>query len=219
MREINRPSKRDFLYADILDRLISAKYRFGERINVKELGAETGASQQPILSALNALSMDGFVRIIPQVGCEVINPTVREISDFYKMFARLEGLIAELAAERRTSSQLRTLKDTNRLIRAELLENSGEDYRELNHTFHKIFHRMADSNLLDSRQSSIFAMSDLFIMQTIGFTAHMTDAADEHDQIIAALEAQDVDAARFAAEAHINAVASSVMAGLAVASS
>lgn len=206
-----RSSKKDVLYDDILDRLISAKYRFGERILVKELATETGASRQPIMAALNALSADGFVRIIPQVGCEVINPTVRDIGDFYKMFARLEGLLAELAAERRTPGQLKTLKDTNRLIRADLSDHGGEDYCELNRAFHTIFHRMADSNLLNARQSSIFAMSDFFIMQTIGFTSHVADAAAEHEHIIAALERQDANAARIAAEDHIAGVASAVL--------
>tara|TARA_R100001244_G_scaffold6593_25_gene8225 strand:+ start:24949 stop:25590 length:642 start_codon:yes stop_codon:yes gene_type:complete len=206
-----RATKKDVVYDDILGRLISAKYRFGERILVKELAAEIESSRQPILAALNALGTDGFVRIIPQVGCEVVNPSVREIGDFYKMFARNEGLLAELAAERRTSGQLRTLKNINRQIKADLEENEGEDYRELNRQFHATFHLMASSPLLDNRQSSIFAMSDFFITQTVGFTPHMSDAVNEHDLIIAALEAQDPEAARIAAEHHINEVANTVM--------
>lgn len=209
-----RSSKKDVLYDEILDRLIGVKYRFGERILVKELSAETGTSRQPIMAALNALSADGFVRIIPQVGCEVINPTIREIGDFYKMFARLEGLLAELAAERRSPSQMKTLRETNRQIKADLGEHGGEDYRELNRLFHTNFHNMADSPLLDARQNSIFAMSDFFIMQTVGFTPHMSDAADEHEIIISALERQDPEAARTAAEGHIAAVAGAVLAGI-----
>lgn len=210
-----RSSKKHVLYDEILDRLIGVRYRFGERILVKELVSETGASRQPIMAALNALSADGFVRIIPQVGCEVINPSAREIGDFYKMFARLEGLLAELAAERRTPGQVKLLKDTNRQIMADLREHDGQDYRDLNRVFHTTFHRMADSNLLDARQSSIFAMSDFFIMQSVGFTPHMSDAADEHEEIIAALERQDAKAARVAAEAHIDEVANTVLAGIA----
>lgn len=206
-----RATKKDVVYCDILERLISAKYRFGERILVKEIAAEIESSRQPILAALNALGADGFVRIIPQVGCEVVNPSVREISDFYKMFARNEGLLAELAAERRTPGQLKTLKNINRRIKADLDESEGEDYRELNRQFHATFHLMASSPLLDNRQSSIFAMSDFFITQTVGFTPHMSDAVNEHDLIIAALEAQDPEAARIAAECHINEVANTVM--------
>ncbi len=109
--------KKDLLYSEILERLVTARYRFGERILVKELCAETGASRQPIMAALNALGNDGFVRIIPQVGCEVVDPTLQDIGDFYRLFARLEGLLAELAASRHTETQLKALKKINLRIK------------------------------------------------------------------------------------------------------
>lgn len=206
-----RANKKFIVYDEILDRLISMRYRFGERILVKEVGAETGASRQPIMAALNALSADGFVKIIPQVGCEVVSPTPRDIADFYLMFARTEGVLAELAAERRTPAQLRGLKDLNQLIRRDLGDSGGSGYRELNQSFHKLFHQMAASPLLDAKQSSIFAMSDFFIMQTVGFTPHVDEATNEHDAIIAAIEQGDGKAARATAEQHIDEVARTVL--------
>ena len=204
--------KKDVLYSEILERLVTARYRFGERILVKELCAETGASLQPIMAALNALGNDGFVRIIPQVGCEVANPRLQDIADFYRLFARLEGLLAELAAGRHTEAQLKTLKKTNRRIeeldRSEA--NSGEDYRLLNLSFHSTLHQMAHSPLLDTRQASMFAMSDFFVAQTVGFDHSLADAPGEHDVIIAALESRDPARARLAAEAHIDRVAATV---------
>ncbi|MEQ8936893.1 MAG: GntR family transcriptional regulator, partial [Amphiplicatus sp.] len=67
-------SKSSEIYDLVVERLVNAGYAFGDRLLVKELSAETGASRQPIMSALNRLSAEGFVRIVPQVGCEVINP-------------------------------------------------------------------------------------------------------------------------------------------------
>jgi DNA-binding GntR family transcriptional regulator len=207
-----RSNKKAILYDYILDRLIEGRFKFGEPILVKQLSAETGASSQPILAALMALSVDGFVNIIPQVGCEVINPTPRDIADFYRFFARTEGLLAELAATRWTKAQLAALKSANSMIRADLADSGGERYQELNRVFHRIFHEMAGSPLLDSRQSSIFAMSDFMIMQTIGFRPRVNDAAIEHDEIIAAIEARSAVKARKSAEKHINAVAKVVIA-------
>ena len=105
-----RVNKKDEVYELILGRLIAARHRFGERILVKDLVAETGASRQPVMSALNRLSADGFVRIVPQVGCQVVDPEPRAIADFYLMFSELEALLARLAAERRDAGQLGALK-------------------------------------------------------------------------------------------------------------
>lgn len=208
-----RGSKKIFLYDTILDRLIEGRYKFGERILVKELGSETGASRQPIMTALSALSADGFVRIIPQVGCEVITPSRRDLSDFFRMFSRLEGLLAELAAERRDAAQLAALKDANALVRNDAKTNGGKRYPELNRAFHKLFHQMANSPLLDSKQRSVFAMSDFFIRQTVGPRPKPSAAAAEHDELINAIERRDAKKARSVAEAHIDDVAEAVLAG------
>jgi DNA-binding GntR family transcriptional regulator len=39
-----------------------------------------------------------------------VKPDRNEIADFYLMFERLEGLLAELAAARRTDDQVRALR-------------------------------------------------------------------------------------------------------------
>src|SRR3546814_18292754 len=85
-----------FPYTTLFRSLVTAQYRFGQRLSVKEIAADTDASRQPIMAALNRLEAEGFVRIIPQVGCAVANPGREEIADFYLMFERMEGLLAEI---------------------------------------------------------------------------------------------------------------------------
>ncbi|MXO63939.1 GntR family transcriptional regulator [Qipengyuania oceanensis] len=204
-------SKKDQVYDTIIDRLVKKEYRFGQNILVKELAQEIDASRQPIMAALTALSTDGFVKIIPQVGCQVIQPSKTDISDFYLMFARLEGLFAELAAIRRSARSLARLKAINLQIRHELFDGNGEDYRTLNHEFHREMHKMANSELLGARQAVNFAMSDFIIAQVTSFKPHLSEAVDEHEAIIEAIDRGDGVAARAAAEAHIFAVSASVL--------
>lgn len=209
-------SKNNKIYDLIIDRLVNARYAFGARLLVKELAAETGASRQPIMSALNRLSADGFVRIIPQVGCQVINPSRDEIADFFLLFQRLEGVLCELAAKRRTEEQLRALKAAQRRIVALEGEKdpSPSTYAELNRDFHHTMHLMAHSPMLAEKQRSHFNMSDFFITHSAGFKSFMSDAAREHDKIIDTIAKQQPERARLEAESHIAAVASNVLAGL-----
>lgn len=210
-------SKNNRVYDLIVDRLVNARYAFGERLLVKELALETGASRQPIMSALNRLSADGFVRIIPQVGCQVIDPTAAEIADFFLLFQRLEGVLAELAAQRRTEDELRTLQRAQQRIIAheQAAERSALTYAELNRDFHHAMHLMAHSPMLAEKQRSHFNMSDFFITHSAGFGSFMSDAAREHDKIIDAIVRQEPERARLEAESHIAAIASNVQAGLA----
>lgn len=209
-------SKSNQVYELIVNRLVTAQYGFGQRLLVKELAAETGASRQPIMSALNRLTVDGFVRIIPQVGCEVISPSPDEIGDFFLMFQKMEGLLAGLAAQRRSEEELRDLKAIQRQIQS--LEPGNEsmpDYVQLNRSFHHTIHLMAHSPLLDEKQRNNFNMCDFFITHSSGFGMFRDHAVAEHDQIINAIEARQVERAQLVAEAHISAIANSVLTALA----
>ncbi|KGB52076.1 MULTISPECIES: GntR family transcriptional regulator [unclassified Sphingopyxis] len=209
-------NKKDEIYDLLVSRMVGAQYNFGQRLSVKDLVSDTGASRQPIMAALNRLSSEGFVRIIPQVGCEVINPSYDQIADFYIMFERLEGLLTELAAARRTDSQTRDLRALQaRILTIDFDEpRSAVIYCELNRAFHQLIHDMAQSPFLDARQNSNFDMSDFFINQAGGFNHFMADTAREHDEIIEAIASKSPARARGLAESHIGAVASSALAGL-----
>ena len=208
-------SKSNEVYDLVVDRLVSAHYAFGDRLLVKELGEETGASRQPIMSALNRLSAEGFVHIVPQVGCEIINPSPEEIADFFKLFQRLEGLLGELAAERRTGDDLIELKLAHQ--RLAMMEQSSEAsparYLKLNQAFHRQLHLMAHSPILARKQKNNFNMIDFFIGQSVGFGRLMSGGTtvDEHEEIVDAIEKKDAGRARQESEDHITAIAEAVL--------
>jgi len=213
---MNKPRKKESVYDELLHRLMNAHYRFGDRIWVKEVSEEMGASRQPIMAALAALSAEGFVRIQAQVGCQVIAPSKEAIEDFYRMLARGEGLMAELAATRRTPEQLDRLEEINGRMRAIDLgdEHAGEDYRSLNRAFHAILHDMTRSDLIHDIEARMFRMSDFFIAQSVGFAMHMRAAAKEHDELISAITRADARGSREASEYHIFSASKQVLAGL-----
>ncbi len=209
-------AKKNYIYQEILERLFTCQYRFGDRILVKEIGEEMGVSRHPIMTALYRLQERGFVTITAQVGCEVVTPTPEAIQDFYRMFALTEGLIAELAASRASAadiSRLRLINDQIHALDATRSANADE-YRRLNVDFHTQLHAMAKSPLLCSRQLANFELSDFFIVQTCGFRAHLGLVADEHNAVIAAIVARQPEAANRAAREHIESVSRSVAAAL-----
>ncbi len=198
-------SKKDTVYDLVITRLVDATYRFGDQILVKDLVAETATSRQPVMSALNHLAADGFVRIEPQVGCQVINPSTSSIQDFYLMFARIEGLLSSLAASRRTEKQIEALRAVQNDIEALRIDDRRrqQKYAALNQEFHGIIHEMANSDLVSERQRPNFNMSDFFISQTVGFDRLIDDAMDDHRALIEAIDQRSADLANEVALRHI----------------
>jgi DNA-binding GntR family transcriptional regulator len=213
-RSATSHSKQGEIYDVLVQRLVAARYSFGERILVRELGTEFGVSRQPVMTALNWLAADGFVRIIPQVGCQVISPDRNAIADFYLMFQRMEGLLAELAAARRTDRQLESLREQQRRIAsiADDRETLREQYAELNRAFHRMIAAMAHSALVEEKQSSNFNMSDFFINHAVGFGTLGAGVLKEHEAIIDAIARREPSGARRAAEDHIASVAARILA-------
>jgi DNA-binding GntR family transcriptional regulator len=198
-------SKKQSVSELLLRRLTSGHYRMGQRILIKELQRETGASRQPIMVALSDLRSQGFVTIEAKVGCQVISPTPRDVEDFFRMFAQTEGFLAELAAERRLASEIAQLRSTNERIRKLRIADprSAADYAIFNKKFHSTIRNMAKSPAITERQAIAVAMADFLIQQTHGFQSHMAEATADHDEIIHHIERGNAVQARKCVERHI----------------
>jgi DNA-binding GntR family transcriptional regulator len=142
-----------------------------------------------------------------------VSPSREQIGDFFVMFQRMEGLLIELAAVRRTDGELRELRGIQKRI-TDLINADASSYVLANRDFHHAMHVMAHSPLLAEKQRNNFVMSDFFITHSVGFGAFMSDASKEHEQIIDAISRRQPERARLIAEGHIAAIASAVLQGL-----
>ncbi|WP_417522082.1 GntR family transcriptional regulator [Marinobacter sp.] len=214
---LNTSTKKAAIYDHILNKLMTGQYRFGEKILVKGLSEETGVSRQPIMSALSNLQERGFVQITAQVGCTVYNPSIQEVSDFYRVFGSNEGLIAALAAERCLDEEKQRLEEINEKIEQINPRSRGVElsYMKLNEEFHNHLHLMARSPLISRQQMANFQLSDFFIVQSCGFQAHIDDATEEHGSIIEAINSGEPDAAQQSANRHIENIARQVLEAMA----
>jgi DNA-binding GntR family transcriptional regulator len=198
------------VYEGIKEQLISGAFAAGSRVSVEEMRASFGVSKQPVMEALRLLSADGLVEIIPQIGCDVASYTLREVGDFYEMFAGFEGAVAAAAAQRRTSDQLHELASASRSIESLVDEPDpavrARLYRVLNRGFHTAIHAMSASRIMTSTSKRMWDLSD-FLINTTGAPTPLASATAErhsdHELIRSAIVAGDAETARTAMAAHI----------------
>ena len=62
-------------------------------------------SRAPVSDAIRRLTVEGLLEILPQVGCRVVRPVPAEVKDLYEIFGATEGVIARMAAERRSAGE------------------------------------------------------------------------------------------------------------------
>jgi DNA-binding GntR family transcriptional regulator len=184
----------------------------GSRIRVEDVVSALKTSRQPVMEAFKRLASEGFLEIIPQVGCRVVTPDRREISDFFRLFAAAEGLTAEFAAQRSKPDERVSLRSVHAQI--ESIQGAGLDvptlahrYRSLNRRFHETVHELAHSQAVGSAAASFWDRSDFYIATATSgsavFARRIGEAHAEHAAILSAIEEGDEAEARSAMESHV----------------
>jgi DNA-binding GntR family transcriptional regulator len=204
-------SKRDAIYDELLCRLICGRYRFGDRIIVNDVAAETRASRQPIGAALNALAAEGYVRVVPQVGCDVVDPSSERIGDFFRYLGVVEQEFAGLAAARGEGGRRAVMVAARRLAEDWDGLISGEKLRRGKELL-DIVHAMAGSPLLGLRYGGLMNMANFFVMQCTDTVPDLGDFRDRLNGLAENVATGDVASAKAAARTHIAGLAQTCLA-------
>ena len=134
-------------------RIISGRYRPGERLVELQLVQELGASRTPIRLAFEELAKDGLVERLPTRGFRVKKFDQKDLSDAIDLRGVLEGMAARLAAEKGMETQrlqlLRDCLDSGRRLLEEA-EAHGRDvdsrrWMTINARFHSTVVQAAGS--------------------------------------------------------------------------
>ncbi|MEW6471080.1 MAG: GntR family transcriptional regulator [Actinomycetota bacterium] len=202
-----RQRKGDAVYWALKRQLLRGEYPLGASLSVAELVVSVRTSRQPVMEALKRLQAEGFVEIIPQVGCRVATPSPEEARDFYEVFATMEGLVSRLAAERRRPEAVEEIR-----YRVARLQDAFEGgrfdnarYAELNRAFHSSIHRCANSREARIAAEMYWDRSDFLIGSTRPpfWRTNMQRAEGEHEALLRAVEVGDGAAAQSVAYSHI----------------
>lgn len=190
-------------YAHLIQQLLEGDFKPGDRLSVVELAEQLQCSRVPVMEALKRLDTEGFVEIIPQVGCRVARPQATEVQDFFELFAAVEGCVTRLAAARRTAADLGTFKVLCRRLDRDLKVAGppaacDPQYRRANLEFHTLIHRLARAPLACAVAAGMWDRSDFFIKVAFGSLYFGRRVRQSHLAIRRAIVAGDPEAAQAA---------------------
>jgi DNA-binding GntR family transcriptional regulator len=199
-------------YDHIKKMLVTGEVTRRDWFPIDAIAATLQTSRQPVMDALRRLSTEGFVDIVPQVGCRPRNADISEIRDFYRLFAEGESIIAELAAARATPENVLALRLISSQISALAnqlgdLDVKADAYRSLNRQLHSEIRRAARSPSLAEIVEGLGDRSDFYIafFRNKVFALNLKVAHAEHEEVIEAIVAHDPRKARVAMKRHIRA--------------
>ncbi len=133
---------------EIRRRIIAGSLPQGDRIFEDQLAQELGVSRNPVREALQTLAHEGFVEIEPRRGARVMVLSDERAAELFEVREPLEGLVAGLAASRRTDAQLRDIDGVVEAGRTALVTGDLTPLPALNTRFHGLLVETAGNELL-----------------------------------------------------------------------
>lgn len=189
-------------YTLILEAIDAGLYKPGDRLVESELAERLGVSRTPVREALQRLETQSM---LTRDGRSLIVASLdhNQLAELYAVRSELEGLAARLAARHATPEEVRVLRSMVSEDRA-LVGGDPRALSRANKRFHKQIH-LASHNRYLVQQLDLVHRS-MALMANTSFAAEGRDevALIEHDQIVAAIESGDGEAAYQALKTHIS---------------
>jgi DNA-binding GntR family transcriptional regulator len=188
-------------YSMILDAIDTGTYRPGDRLVESELAERFGVSRTPIREALQRLETQS---LLMRDGRSLIVASLdhNQMAELYVVRGELEGLAARLAARNATEEEVRLLRE---MVEADNeLKDHPAALARANRRFHKQIHLASHNRFLVRQLDLVHRSMALMATTSLAVDGRGEIAQNEHDSIVAAIEARDGDAADAALRRHIS---------------
>lgn len=185
----------DSIYRVLRDAICTGRLDSGSRLAQIPLAEQFGVSRTPVRDALQRLASEELVRAVSWRGFVVSEFSARDVLEIYDVRVILEPLAIREAVGHHSQVELAELIDNCERSDSTPSDQVQELY-ELNRRFHAGIVKPCPNRLLVRMLDQLWqlpAALRLFHMQSTSEVVNGHRNADEHREIIAALEARDTD--------------------------
>lgn len=202
---------RELVFESLREAIITGKLSPGERLMEIQMAEEMGVSRTPVREAIRKLELEGLVVMIPRKGAYVAGLSLKDIADVFEIRGALEGLAAELAAERITEEELEGLERYLVKISEETESGDLSKVVETDTDFHSLIYSASRNQRLTQIINNLREQIQRFRKTSLSYPGRMKVAVEEHRKIVEAISARNGELARNLAHEHIENAENSMM--------
>ncbi len=200
----NHKPLREMVYEELKMEILTGAIVPGTRMMEVELAEEMGVSRTPIREAIRKLEKEGLVTIEPRRGAYASMISTKDMVEILEVRQDLEGLAAYFAASRMTPDQLAELKKEYNKYNEAVKSGIMEDMIKHDTKFHRIIVDSCHNKIL---VQMIEQLQELVLRFRYIYYDNFKRAENmpaEHAEILNAIESSNAEAARYAADIHID---------------
>ena len=202
---------REIVYEELKMQILTGKITPGTRMMEVELAESMGVSRTPIREAIKKLEQEGLVTIEPRKGAYASQISVKDMVDILEVRQDMEGLAAQMAAYRMTPSQMEELEVIAIAYNKAVEEGNMADMIRYDTQFHNLIVESCNNAILTMMINQLQELLLRFRYVYYDNIQRAEKMPSEHFMIMEDIKGGRSDAARAAAEMHIERIKDMVM--------
>jgi DNA-binding GntR family transcriptional regulator len=202
-RRANGDSHSEVAYRILKEKIVTLQLPPASLLNEAELMAELDLGRTPIREALQRLALENLVVILPRRGTIVADLNMSDLQKIFEIRLELEVYAARLAAERATPTQIAEMEAL--FASSDVIIQRG-DYHQLIHLdqqAHRLLAQAAHNEFLEETLERLYTHVLRLWYVSLHKVSRLSEAIEEHRDIIAAVKAGDGQRAGEIMRAHV----------------
>lgn len=202
-RGYNRPTTaQEAVLREIREAIMSRRLAPGERVRQVDIANRLGVSSVPVREALQTLESEEQVTYEPHRGYRVVRLSIEEVEEIYRMRELLETDATRQAVPRFDEELIQWLRERLRYLNELIESHEMLDYTEANRDFHLRLFEQSKMPRLVRTIERLWQNSEATRGSIFDDPGWKERTKNDHQNIVDACEARDVEAAIRAQDVH-----------------
>ena len=192
------------VYQLIKNAVLSRQIAPGNQLFESAIATKVNASRTPIRSAITKLEAEGLVKVIPNKGAFIVQPTIEEMVQAFEMRKVLEEMAIKEGYSTLLKTHLDQLKSHTAQMRRAFEAGDMLVYHEQNKAFHLVMANASGNLYLIDFLDKILNQITIFMILYDVFNENDESDLLEHHHIIELIERKDEERVLEVVTAHLN---------------
>jgi len=192
------------VYTILKTAIIQGDLEEGSKLTEAKVATQLGVSKTPVREALRQLDDEEFVRITPHQGVVISEISIEDIKDFLQIRMALEGLAANLAAERISKKEIKKLEEYHEEMYKFAIKKDLADFAKENDKFHNLLLHASGNKRLMRIVSNFTDIAYRFWLKSLNEPEKLKSSLKEHGKIVAALKKREPEQAEQLVRIHLS---------------
>jgi DNA-binding GntR family transcriptional regulator len=179
------------VYQLIKNAILRRQIAPGNQLFESAIAAKVNASRTPIRSAISKLEAEGLVDVIPNKGAFIVQPTMEEMIQAFKMRKVLEELAIREGYSKLVKTHIELLKSHTEEMSKAFEARDMLVYHEQNKAFHLVMANASGNRYLIDFMDKILNQITIYMILYDVFSENDENDLLEHHQLIQLIEMND----------------------------